>query len=477
MKLEDPEPPLFHQIEREEPELSLGSPSSTEHELPENNAPKLNITSAEATPRVSLIGTWNGKYTMDTETGIPISISITEENVNGAFKGYAIDKDFAWTVTGTLLDNKLKFIKSTCIPGLVTFGFLWTGTLYPEKGIVEGHWDRTRMVAEMGSAQHRDESKEDRRLEDEDRGDDSVLEGKDKFSLARRPPLDYFFYTPPDTEPQESRPKALWKIVRNAARHWYHSRHLTWDALRERRDRRKKYVKLYMMKEQYEFYDPYRVACGEIICRTHPGDLHLWRAIAEFQRRRMITLSYVYNINILLSLKADSCTDCPGAQYATIVVTRFTGAVWCVATVPKEGGQTALNSVRQVAHRRKIISVIFPHIHCFKFGSLSLIRGSAICSNEPNRWSRLPGTLSRIRDLLDAVCASRILSRRSIGAVWTVIVVGTTYSIDFPGILTLIQGHMSASIAILSSRPRNRGSSNRCLSAHTNTECYTLLFW
>ena len=140
------------------------------------------------------------------------------------------------------------------------------------------------------------------------------------FSLVRRPPLDYFFYTPSDIEYQESRPKALWKKVRDAAKQWYYSRHLAWNELRHRKTQRNRYVELYLMQERDgEFWNPDDgIEWARIICRTHPRDLRLWRAVAEYRQRCMIQLTYVYNLNARPPLMANSCTDYLGCSIATI---------------------------------------------------------------------------------------------------------------------------------------------------------------
>ena len=128
-----------------------------------------------------------------------------------------------------------------------------------------------------------------------------VLVLKGTFSLARRP-VDYFLYRPSDAEFQESRPKALWKMARNAAGDWYRSRHLTWDTLRERRDRRNRYTELLRKREaQGMLYDSEEVTeWATIIQQTHPNDLRMWRAIAHFKEKRMVSHGYVHLISHLL---------------------------------------------------------------------------------------------------------------------------------------------------------------------------------
>ena len=354
-ELEVPEPPLFHQAECDSLELFLDSPSNTEREIPSP---------------VSLVGTWNGTYTQtDTPTRprIITSILITEQNADGAFNGYAIDANDTFTVTGALHGNKIDFIKSPY--------WGWdcrrrcTGILDTKTETIVGQWDPTDKEVESAPASAIEgETSPNRPAEgtdggsregqplmaqvtpcdieiavedptscrekpEEERGNGEKIRDDDKvsqagtgdtvfrtFSLVRRPPLDDFFYTPFDMESHESRPKALWRMVRNATEHWYRSRNLTWNELRQRRDQRNRYVELYLKQERDgRFWNPDDgIEWARVICRTHPRDLLLWRAVAEYKQRCMIQLAYVYNLNARLPLMADSCTDCLGGSGATI---------------------------------------------------------------------------------------------------------------------------------------------------------------
>jgi hypothetical protein len=128
----------------------------------------------------------------------------------------------------------------------------------------------------------------------------NVLVPGGTFTLVRRP-VDYFLYRPSDADFQESRPKALWKMVRNAARQWYRSRHLIWDTLRERRDQRNRYtVLLEKQEESGALYEANEVADWvKIIQQNHPNDLRLWRVIARFKQNRTVLHPYVLLIPYL----------------------------------------------------------------------------------------------------------------------------------------------------------------------------------
>lgn len=317
--LEFPEPSLFYQAKYEELD-HLDITSSTWRDVHTNTMSKYNASSAEITSPVSLVSTWKGSFTItDEQTPTPFSILIIEQNANGAFKGYAIDADTAWIVTGSLRGNRIDFIKSTHWDRW-NFGHQWIGNLDTETETIGGQWDSSRMMVEAAPASAIMEGitewrKGNGRQDDGMRSDATKMLGT--FSLVRQPPWSYFLYTPPVPVPQKrvllehgrkSRPKALWKIVRDAVKHWHRSRHLKWDELQKRRDNRNRYVQWYLTQEHdRDFYYPYGLEWATLICQTHPSDLRLWHAIAQYKERRMIKLSYVYNINAQLSLTL-TCT-------------------------------------------------------------------------------------------------------------------------------------------------------------------------
>lgn len=133
---------------------------------------------------------------------------------------------------------------------------------------------------------------EDNMGEDNYGGPLAAKQGK-CFTLVRRP-VYYFLHRPSDAEFHENRAKALWRMVRNAAKQWYRSRHLTWDFLRERRDLRTRYTELALKREVGRLSDPFELTEWARIGRqTHPNDLHLWHAIARYKHRRSISHPYV----------------------------------------------------------------------------------------------------------------------------------------------------------------------------------------
>jgi hypothetical protein len=359
-ELKVPEPPLFYQAESEEIDLFLDSSSKSNADLrvPENGSSRTNAT--------SLVGPWSGTHIhqRDGLAGILTSFSVTEQDSDGSFEGSGIDADGAFTVTGTLDGNKIDFTKSYT----ATYSeWRYIGTLNTETETVVGKWGPPDMEVEAAPASAIEGGTLFNRPEEntsgysgegqspcvveitvegptpgeekteEAAGDGDGDEGEDRvsqagsalsairtdaterfaeggtFSLVRRP-VDYFLYRPSDTEFQENRSKALWKMVQNAAKQWYRSRHLIWDALRERRDQRNRYVEL-LLKQGYigRLYDADEAAeWAKIIRQTHPNDLRLWHAIARYKEHRMISHWYVHNTSTPLSLNTDSCVTYQG---------------------------------------------------------------------------------------------------------------------------------------------------------------------
>ena len=349
-ELEVPEPPLFYQAETEEIDLFLDSTSDVKQEVTENAVSNSDAALNEAT---TLTGPWCGTYThrRGQQSGGLTSFSITEKDADGTFKGSGIDIDGAFTVDGTIQGSKVDFTKSYVATYSV---WRYIGTLDMETGTIVGQWGPPEMEAEAAPAsaiehETRSNHPEENTKEDsgdgqpsteqvppcnieitvegptpgeggteEAKGDGDGDEDDDKvsqvgsthsgvrtdatevfaeggtFSLVRRP-VDYFLYRPSDTELQESRPKALWQMVRNAAKQWYRSRHLIWDALRERRDQRNRYVVLFLKQEDSgRLYDSDEAAeWAKIILQTHPNDLRLWRAIVRYKQHRTPRHMYV----------------------------------------------------------------------------------------------------------------------------------------------------------------------------------------
>ena len=350
-ELEVPEPPLCDKVGPEELDLFIESSVHTESEAEGE-------TEHSQDARPSLIGAWSGTYEYDWRIGDgPVNLSITEHEDN-RFKGSGTDAVGTFTVDGTIVANKVTFTKSYTTEDV---SWKYIGVADTELGKIEGRWgppdmedDVTSVSAVDGGGPFNHSGGDIDRNSLEEQGsseqappcdieitvegpsgtpapgeekrekvvdiDDGVSEASSSlstvstgvsrvlaiggtFTLAHKP-VDYFLYRPSDAEFQESRPKALWKMVRNWARRRYHSRHLTWDILRERRDRRIRYMELLTKRETQGrfYYPPEDAEWAQIIQHTYPNDLRMWRAITHFKQKRMISHSYVYLISRLLLL-------------------------------------------------------------------------------------------------------------------------------------------------------------------------------
>ena len=343
-KLEVSEPPLCYQGRPEELEIFMESGAHTKREAAEEIEHSKDISST----RPSLVGAWSGTYEY-LQRNMPsdgfVNLSITEHE-DGKLGGSGIDGVGAFTVEGTIIGNKVVFTKSYRTRDII---WKYIGVLDMEMTKIVGRWGPRNMEDDVppvsvvegsgpfnrpgegidGNNLEQPESSErappcdieitvegpsgmpgEEKGEGAVDGDDGVSEAgsalsstktdaaealnRGTFSLVRRP-VDYFLYRPSDAEFQESRPKALWKMVRNAARHWYRSHHLIWDVLRERRDQRNRYTTLRMKREnQGSLYSSDEAAeWATIIQQTRPDDLHLWGAIAHYKIYRTIYYTYV----------------------------------------------------------------------------------------------------------------------------------------------------------------------------------------
>jgi hypothetical protein len=353
-ELEIPEPALCHQVGQEELDLFIESSAHTESEPTDEAEHNQDASST----RLSLVGAWSGTY--EYQRGMQsdglVSLSITEHE-DDKFEGSGIDGVGAFTIDGSIVNNKIIFTKSYTSSDIA---WKYIGILDTEMAKIDGRWGPQDMeddvppvsaVEGSGPFKPPGEGVDSNGLEEQESseqappcdieiaiepsdapgeetgveavdGDDGVSEAgsalsaaqtdaaevlaiKGTFSLVRRP-VDYFLYRPSDAEFQESRPKALWQAVRNWARQLHRSRHLIWDNLRERRDRRNRYMELLTKREEEgALHDSDEVVeWAKIIQQTHPNDLRMWRAITHFKEKRMASHPYVSLISYLLLLNS-----------------------------------------------------------------------------------------------------------------------------------------------------------------------------
>ena len=355
-ELEVSEPPLCHQVGQEELYFFIESSTHTESEATHETEHSQDASST----RPSLVGAWSGTYEYqqtDRQSDGLVSLSITEHE-GGKFEGLGIDGVGAFTVNGTIVSNRVIFTKSYTT-GDETWKYI--GAVDKEMTKIGGRWGSLDMednvapfsavegsspfnhpgegidwVIDKMGLEDRESSEQappcdieisvegpsdtpgkeqgEEAVDDDDGVSEAgsafsgtrtdvteVLVIKGKFTLVRQP-VDYFLYRPSDAEFQESRPKALWKMVRNWARQWYRSHNLTWNTLRERRDQRNQYGVLLLKQEaQGALYDPDEVAeWARITQQSHPNDLRMWRAITHYKKKRTISYTYVSLISYLL---------------------------------------------------------------------------------------------------------------------------------------------------------------------------------
>jgi len=340
-ELKIPEPPLCHQVEQEELDLFMESSGHTESEA-------TNESEHNPDARASLVGAWSGSYEYqekDRQIDGLVSLSITEHD-GGKFEGSGVDGIGPFTVDGTIVGNKVIFKKSYTIRHEV---WKYIGSLDTEMTKIVGRWGPREMeddvapvsaVEGSGHFNHPGERVDGGGIEDRESSeqappcdieitvegpsgtpgkehDDGISEAgsalsstrtdatevlvtKGTFSLVRRP-VDYFLYRPSDAEFQESRPKALWKMVSNWARQSYRSHHLVWDTLRERRDQRIRFSALLLKQEESgALYDSDEFAeWAKIIQQSHPNDVRMWRAITHYKEKRAFAHTYVSLISYL----------------------------------------------------------------------------------------------------------------------------------------------------------------------------------
>jgi hypothetical protein len=364
------EPPLFHQAAPDVAvDLFMECSPPSESKIVDGTEHRPDVASTAP----SLVGAWSGTY--DDRRGLQndglVSLSITEKSADGNFEGLGVDGVGMFTIAGTIVGSKVNFTKTYTAP---TFTWRYIGTLNTDMTEMHGRWGPSEMedeevapvpVVEDGGALNHEgglidrdsvgdeklpeqtppcdieitvegpngtsgEGQGEKTVEDTDgiseagysvstiRTDATeVLVPGGNFTLVHRP-VDYFLYRPSDADFQESRPKALWQMVRNAARYWYRSRHLTWDTLRQRRDQRNEFIELLSRRNVAgRLYDDEAAEWANITQQNHPNDLLLWRTIMCFKQSRMVHHLYVDLIPYLRSPRGRanagfrvSCDNC-----------------------------------------------------------------------------------------------------------------------------------------------------------------------
>ncbi|KAH9847166.1 hypothetical protein C2E23DRAFT_742357 [Lenzites betulinus] len=256
------------------------------------------IDEGDATPAdaegTSLIGHWGGTYTYGENTNNDglVSFKMTRHDPDGTIAGNGKDAWGPFTVRGTISDNFVAWIKdyemlqqgdkivwyyeAMVQDDMCGMGGVWG---LPESIMQIRYWSKTRTKPVVNEPLPPPGSQTDK------------LVTLGTFTLKRRP-VEYFFACPPAEEFKLNRNRALWKLAINAAIQTVHarSRRLDWNALRERRQLRERFVELVTKRkaQRYWLNDEEERERGELQNKIHPDDLHAWNALAFFRQRREI---------------------------------------------------------------------------------------------------------------------------------------------------------------------------------------------
>jgi hypothetical protein len=335
------DPGLYFGPQTEELDLDIDLRNDSAPNPPTSNVIREESTDASQAPR-SLVGAWSGTYSYEYSQSSdgPVSFSITQHTPDGRFQCSGIDAWGPFTVNGRLTEERIVFLKvyQETLRG-EEVSWRYEGLLNEDVDEISGSWgtplgdENALLAAGSGGSAQKESEKEEKAEEEDVRGQDAdstapiiaiepptpkndleeegmtVADGVSEsgsvltsvitdasgtwrpsgtFILYRRP-VDYGLYRPSDEEFKESKPRALWKMVRNATKYWFQKRHLTWEGIRERRDKRQMYLKLWEKKSEFygTFADPAdALKWGELVSTVHPSDLHQWQNLAQFRSRR-----------------------------------------------------------------------------------------------------------------------------------------------------------------------------------------------
>jgi hypothetical protein len=95
---------------------------------------------------------------------------------------------------------------------------------------------------------------------------------------------------PTDDEFSENKARALWKLALNFVISSVRSRTLWWHVLRERRDKRRRFIRIVLIHQSNHQVtsDNDDNEYKELVRTTHPDDLALWRSISSLSLSRRI---------------------------------------------------------------------------------------------------------------------------------------------------------------------------------------------
>ena len=291
----------------------------------------------------SLVGAWSGtfNYRNSRHSDGSVGFSIIQHTPDGRFQCSGIDVWGHFTLTGRVKGERITFLKEyvELLHGNKS-SWRYIGVLNDDRDEMSGEWgypspddDEEALLADGDSSSLQTELGEHGEVEETGNGENTDRNSADialtiniepptpkeenpkvekdgawevgsaapsvisdatdtwqqgTFVMYRRP-ADYLLCRPPEEELQENKPRALWKLVRNVTRRWYQQRHLTWDSIRERRDKRQIYMELWAKRLEHMdgFENPSDEARWlELVNTVHPADLNLWRNIAQYKKNR-----------------------------------------------------------------------------------------------------------------------------------------------------------------------------------------------
>ncbi|KAL0577140.1 hypothetical protein V5O48_004854 [Marasmius crinis-equi] len=313
----------------------------------------------------SLVGVWSGSGTHSslTQMGVgPFSFSIAQLTSDNRFHCSGVDMWGPFSINGCLNGDQILFLKmceARQEVGFLSNSWRYQGVFNEEQMTISGKWgyrlyDKEEESLLEGSVgcEARDAGMETTAPNDGDKDasvavisvdtrdfvhgeeesppthDDSVSEDSGSadgwltqgdFILNRRP-VEYQLYRPTE-ELRDSRPRAHWALVRNAAKYWFKAGHLSWESIQERRDKRNAYFRAWE-KYRWGFWEDEEEGekWKELIDSIHPDDNYLWRCVAQFKQRRepvhsgyvMLSSFPVFRDDVshpnLISVSCDNCS-------------------------------------------------------------------------------------------------------------------------------------------------------------------------
>lgn len=206
-----------------------------------------------------IVGLWSGYYYYhsDMECEGLMSFSIISEDPDGFISGSGADAIGDFAIVGSAQSSDIIFTKRYVqLQQGVSVSWRYTGALDYNSETISGVW---------GPA-------------------DPTIYGSGPFTIRRRPPA-YFIFRPSEEDFQLSKPRAHWKFARNAVLHQVRSHILRWESLLERREQRRRFVRLYIDSLIGSTGDKELKAMSKTIA---PEDLRYYRSLGDFYMRREI---------------------------------------------------------------------------------------------------------------------------------------------------------------------------------------------